>query len=121
MGENHVNTYIAGAKSGRDSIRTIGGQLKHYVVTLSGQAVTIPDEYRGCRWIECDSDGVIRFAYGGDNGVPKTETKPLVAGQIHRANDVITVYPTYGTTPANCDTQVYNDAGDIVTGIKLYY
>lgn len=118
---NDVNKFLASLKKGRESIGSLTGQQAHYVVELDGADVTIPDAWRGCRWVECETDGTIRVTYTGDNGVARTETKSLSAGEKWFVPDVQIVHYQYGTTPASCDTGTLTDAGDVAVGIKLKY
>jgi hypothetical protein len=121
MNSDPVNKFAARAKAGRDKISAIGGQQAHYCVPLSGANVVIPEEWRNCRAVVCDADGVIRVGYMGDGGTERIETKDLAKGEKWLLIDVCTVYFQYGTSPASCDAQIYNDVGDLVTGIKLIY
>jgi hypothetical protein len=118
-----VNQFVARAKDGRDKISSIGGQQAHYVVDLTDAtgAIAIPAGWRNSRAVVCDVDGVVRVGYMGDGGTERIETKDLAKGEKWLLIDVCNVYYQYGTTPANCDAQVYNDDGDLITGIKLIY
>lgn len=116
-----LNRYLDASKNGRDSVRAIGGQVNHYVANCASADCTIPEEYLGCRYLEADSDGgIIKVTYTGDNGVARTEVKNLQPGEIWRVSNVTIVHRYYvDTTP--CTTQVYTDAGVLVTGIKLRF
>lgn len=119
-----VSQFTENASEKRDRLRMYSGQQNHYVCDLSvtGAAdLTIPDDYKNCRYVECDVGGIVKLDYQDDSEHSRTETKYLNAGERWLVPNVTKVYYYYtGTSPLT--TTVYrNDGTGPVVGIKLRY
>ncbi len=122
--KNGVSQYIECASEKRDRLRMYSGQQNHYVCDLSvtgGADLEIPDEYKNCRYVECDVSGVVKVEYQDDHEHYRVETKYLNAGERWLVPNVTKVYYNYtGSTPLT--TTVYRDDGTgPVVGIKLRF
>lgn len=122
--KNSVSKFTECISEKRDRIRMYSGQQNHYVCDLSvtGSAdLTIPDDYKNCRYVEADISGIVKIDYTDDNEHSRTETKYLNAGERWLVPNVTKVYYYYtGSTPLT--TSVYNNDGSgPVVGIKLRF
>ena len=104
----------------RNQLKAYSGQQKHYVANCSSGNVSLTGEDAKCRYAKVDVAGIIKVDYLSDNGNQRTEVLQVSQGEIIRIPNIYTVYRYYvGTT--SCTSQVYTDAGALVTGIKLCY
>ena len=122
--KNAVSKYTENASEKRDRLRMYSGQQNHYVCDLSvtgGADLTIPDDFKNCRYVETDTSGIVKIDYQDDHQLFRTETKVLNAGERWLVPNVTKVYYYYtGTTPLT--TTVYRDDGTgPVVGIKLRF
>ena len=124
MGDRGVSSYTANASQERDKLRMFAGQQNHYVADLSvtgGVDLEIPDAWKHCRYLEVDTDGIVKVDYTDDADNARTETKAIVKGYRWLVQNVTKVYYYYeGSNPLT--TTVYrNDGTGPVLGVKLYY
>lgn len=99
-----------------DNVREIVGCKEHEIVNVTSGNAT--PTIQNCRFVWVDVAGIIKFDYKSKNGsVTKTMVRSLVQG-VNQFTDVSSVYRYYKDTTA-CTAQVYDDSGNLVTGICL--
>ena len=78
-----------------------------------------PDNFKNCRCIKADTEGIVRIRYTDDYGGLHTEVLFLNSGIIHQVGNVIRLYQNY--TPGTAGTAECYDAngGTLVNAIKL--
>lgn len=122
--KNAVSKYTENASEKRDRLRMYSGQQNHYVCDLSvtgGADLTVPDDYKNCRYVETDTSGIVKVDYQDDNEHYRVETKYLNAGERWLVPNVTKVYYNY-TAGTPLTTTVYRDDGSgPVVGIKLRF
>lgn len=100
-----------------DDLREFLGAAIHYEADSSTGDCTVPDDYKHCRYFECDTAGIIKFDYLTPAGNTATRVMIAQAGINHYRN-ITRVYRYYKDTTA-CTASIYNSAGASKVGIVL--
>ena len=114
-----ISPYSRNIDREKGDVRYLQGAQNHFVCDVSSDDVTVADQYKNCRYFECDEEGTIKFDYTDDSGNTRTRCVVAKAGINHYPN--ITKVYQYTSDSTDCTAGVYKDDGTQVTGIALIF